>query len=91
MCSKEETAVKDKYTLHLSSWAQQIISDLQRQLAEIERLREGLKRLEWIDLFPASVNMARKERCPVCLCSKKETGGDGHDTDCWLAALLEGK
>jgi hypothetical protein len=45
-------------------------------LKEIVRLREGLRKLEWAE-----------GGCPVCMSHYSE----GHDHDCWLAKLLEGK
>jgi TolA-binding protein len=55
------------------------------QAAEIERLREGLRKLEW-----EANKFSGEDRayCPACKGFIKE----GHDDDnCWLAALLEGK
>ncbi len=73
---------------------EQRITDLERQLeekdAEIARLREGLRKLEWTIEEPIYTRTGVRDGylCYVCLNEKEK----GHRPDCWLAALLkEGK
>jgi DNA repair exonuclease SbcCD ATPase subunit len=59
--------------------------------ADNARLREALKRLEWSD--PAGF---LGNHCPACGGAEPGSGVvgssiDGHASDCWLAAELEGK
>jgi hypothetical protein len=60
-------------------------------ITEVERLRELLKSLEYIDLSPIQGVIPNKRRCPICWCTPKEDGGDGHSYDCKLAAMPEGE
>jgi hypothetical protein len=48
--------------------------------------RKTLERLEYVHA-PHGLVM-NKPRCPLCWCSPKDLGGDGHDEECELAALL---
>ncbi len=54
-------------------------------VTHIQRLREALRRLEWCEttvIGPASMSFF----CPICQRHKTS----GHETNCGLAALLEG-
>jgi hypothetical protein len=64
--------------------ARQDIPDL---LDYVDRLKEGLRRLEWCDHANGS-GKGFGALCPVCGCSKVLDKG-GHGPDCWLAELLK--
>jgi hypothetical protein len=56
----------------------------------IDKLREGLRRLEWcispgFCIDGAGTLIAKPAGCPVC----KNLELKGHKPDCWLAALLK--
>jgi len=71
--------------------AQKFHDDMEKYKAEAAHLRACLKRVEWVQI-PTVPMLVRSRRCPVCWCSPKEIGGDGHRSkDCWLAKELEGK
>lgn len=53
--------------------------------SERDSLREGLRRLEFVQSNFGS------DECPSCLYSRDTVKSVGHRKDCWLAALLEGK
>lgn len=59
--------------------------EIPRLRDEIKRLREALRRLEWVDHY--SIRGIMEGYCPAC----NRLKDIGHTTDCWLAALLEGK
>ena len=51
-------------------------------LAEVDRLREGLRRLEW-----CAGTLSEEPSCPAC----GMWMSSGHKADCWLKKLLEGE
>jgi hypothetical protein len=57
------------------------LSDLDWLVAEVERLRSQLARLEWVGFDVDWMG------CPVCF----HRSSHPHNPDCWLAAELKGK
>jgi hypothetical protein len=58
--------------------------DVPRLLEEIERLREGLKKLQWCGWFVDKDYHWMTSGCPAC-----RSTGMNHAEDCWLAELLK--
>ena len=65
--------------------AQKFHDDMEKYKADNARLRDCLKRLEWVDKYTPSGRLM--PFCPACG-SPKATG---HQVDCWLAAEIGGK
>jgi hypothetical protein len=59
-----------------------VTQDVPFLLAEVERLRGLLKRLEWAGGL--THGYPDEDCCPACAWRPM----DGHDPDCWLAAAL---
>lgn len=54
----------------------------------VARMRAVLASIEHVEVPTFHANTKAK-RCPVCWCSPKDTGGDGHDRQCALMLALE--
>lgn len=76
----ELEAERDRLKAELAEQGRDYASDVEALMDERDQLRAALRRLEWRRWDSESDSRI----CPAC-------GGEesvGHDTDCWLAALL---